>query len=79
MNEERVVEVERASGAGAGWMMVLVLMVALVAATLYLANMSDSGARKDNAIAAAAGDVGKAATKAGNAAENAANKAAPAN
>jgi flagellar biosynthesis/type III secretory pathway M-ring protein FliF/YscJ len=79
MVDERIVEVERPSGGGSGWMIAIVLLVALVAGILLFANMSNSGARKDNAIAAAAGDVGNAATKAGNAAENAANKTAPAN
>ena len=79
MADERIVEVERPSGGGAGWMIAMVLLVALVVGILLFANMSNSGARKDNAIAAAAGDVGKAATKAGNAAETAAEKAAPAN
>ncbi len=78
MADERIVEVERRSGGGAGWMIAMVLLVALVAGILLFANMSSSGARKDNAIAAAAGDVGKAATKAGDAAQNAAEKAAPA-
>ena len=79
MTEERIIEVERPSGGGAGWVIAAVLVAALVAGILLFANMSNSGARKDNAIAAAADDVGKAATKAGNAAETAANKAPPAN
>jgi flagellar biosynthesis/type III secretory pathway M-ring protein FliF/YscJ len=79
MADERIVEVVRPSGGGAGWMIAMVLLVALVLGILLFTNMSNSGARKDNAIAAAADDVGKAATKAGNAAENAADKAAPSN
>ena len=79
MADERIVEVERPSGGGAGWMIAMVLLVALVVGVLLFAQTSNSGARKDNAIADAAGDVGKAATKAGNAAENAADKAAPSN
>ena len=79
MVEERIVEVERPSGGGSGWMIAMVLMIALVVGILIFVNMSNSGARKDNAIAQAASDVGKAATKAGNAADTAANKAAPSN
>jgi flagellar biosynthesis/type III secretory pathway M-ring protein FliF/YscJ len=79
MADERIVEVERPSGGGAGWMIAMILLVALVLGILLFANMSNSSARKDNAIAAAAGDVGKAATKAGDAAQNAADKAAPSN
>jgi flagellar biosynthesis/type III secretory pathway M-ring protein FliF/YscJ len=78
MVEERIVEVERPSGGGAGWMIAVVLVIALVVGILLFVNNANSGARKDNAIAAAAGDVGKAATKAGEAAETAANKTAPA-
>ena len=79
MVEERIVEVERPSGGGAGWVIATVLMIALVAGILIFVNMSNSGTRKDNAIAQAASDVGKAATKAGNAVDTAANKAAPSN
>jgi hypothetical protein len=77
--DERIVEVERPSGGSAGWMIAVILMIALVAGILIFLNTSNSGVRKDNAIAQAAGDVGKAATKAGDAAETAANKTAPSN
>ncbi|MFM9937503.1 MAG: hypothetical protein ACKVOL_15055 [Novosphingobium sp.] len=79
MVEERIIEVERPSSGGAGWMIAVVLIVALVGAILLFVNMSNGSTRKDNAIAAAANDVGKAATKAGDAAQTAANKAAPSN
>lgn len=81
MTEERIVEVERPTGGGggSGWMIAMVLTVALVVGILIFVNMTNSSARKDNAIAQAASDVSKAATKAGDAAENAANKAAPSN
>jgi len=55
---ERIVEVERPSGDGSGW------MIALVVGILIFVNMSNSGARKDDAIAQAASDLGTAATKA---------------
>lgn len=77
MVDERIIEVERPTGGGSGWVIAIVLMVALVVGVLLFANMSNSSARKDNAIADAAGSVGKAATKAGDAAETAASKAAP--
>ena len=77
MVEERIVEIERPSGGGSGWVIAIVLLIALVVGVLFLTNMSNSSARKDNAIADAATSVSKAATKAGNAAEAAATKAAP--
>lgn len=83
MVDERIVEVERPSGGGSGWMIAVVLILALVVGLLIFSNMSNSSVRKDNAIAEAASDVGSAATKAGNAAgnavENTAEKAAPSN
>ncbi|OYW16496.1 MAG: hypothetical protein B7Z39_00495 [Novosphingobium sp. 12-64-8] len=84
MVEERVVEVERPaanhttivtdrpSSGGAGWLIAIVLIVAVVAGIYFFANMSDSRTAKDNAIAGAAKDVGEAASKVGNAADEAA-------
>lgn len=60
---------------GAGWVIALVLVVALVAGVIFFTQMSGSQNAKDNAIANAAGQVGDAAQKAGNAAQDAANNA----
>ncbi|MCH7628386.1 hypothetical protein [Novosphingobium sp.] len=90
MVEERIVEVERpvgaththttvyedrpSSGGGAGWLLAIVAIVALIAAVYIFSNMSNSRAAKDDAIAGAARDVGAAADKVGNAAQDAADK-----
>jgi hypothetical protein len=62
----------RRSG-GSGWVIALVLIVALVAAIWFFSGMSNSEAAKDNAIANAASDVGNAAQNVGDAAQDAAN------
>ena len=58
---------------GAGWVIALVLVVALIAGVVFFSQMSGSKSAKDDAIANAAGQVGDAAQKAGNAAQDAAN------
>jgi hypothetical protein len=60
------------SGGGSGWLIALVLIVAVIAAIWFFSGMSNSESAKDNAIANAADNVGAAAEKAGNAVENAA-------
>jgi len=88
MAEERVTEVETPSGnththttvvsdgggrgGGATWLIVLLLVVIAGVAIWFFAGMSGSETAKDDAIAEAAGDVGDAAQKAGNAAQDAA-------
>lgn len=84
MVEERIVEVERpaathttviqdrAGGGGSGWLIAIVLIIAVVVGIYFFANMSDSRMAKDNAIAGAAKDVGAAAKKVGDAADEAA-------
>jgi flagellar basal body-associated protein FliL len=67
-----IIETGRRSS-GAGWVIALVLVVALVAGVVFFSQMSGSQSAKDNAIANAAGQVGDAAQKAGNAAQDAAN------
>ena len=63
----------RRSG-GAGWVIAVVLLIAVIAG-IYLFNQSTaSESVKDNAIAGAANDVGNAASQVGNAVENAADK-----
>jgi hypothetical protein len=79
MVNEHFIEVERPSGGGPGWLIAVVLVIAVIIGALVLANQSNSSARKDGAIAAAADEVGKAASKAGDAAEKAADKVAPPN
>jgi flagellar basal body-associated protein FliL len=67
-----IIETGRRSS-GAGWVIALVLVVALVAGVVFFSQMSGSKSAKDDAIANAAGQVGDAAQKAGNAAQDAAN------
>lgn len=59
-------------GGGAGWVIAIVLVIALVAGIMIFSRTTDSQAAKDNAIANAAGQVGDAAQKVGTAAEDAA-------
>ncbi len=74
MADDRPLIVETGNrGSGAGWIIALVLVVALVVGLVFFSRMSGSQANKDNAIANAAGQVGSAAEKAGNAAQDAAN------
>jgi hypothetical protein len=60
------------SGGGSGWLIAIVLIIAVIAGIWFFSGMSNSEAAKDNAIANAADNVGEAAQKAGNAVENAA-------
>jgi hypothetical protein len=57
---------------GGGWLIGIVLLVALVAGVIIFTQMSGSEAAKDNAIGNAASQVGDAAQKVGNAAQDAA-------
>lgn len=90
MTEERITEVETPHGnthtthtvvtdgeprrGGSGWLIPVLLIIALIAAFLIFSNMSDSEVAKDNAVAEAAGDVGNAAEQAGQAVEEAADE-----
>lgn len=60
-------------GGGSGWLIGIVLLIAIIAAFVIFSQMSGSEAAKDNAIGNAAGQVGDAAQKVGNAAQDAAN------
>ena len=60
------------SGGGSGWLIGIVLLLAVVAGIWYFSTVSGSQTAKNNAIAGAASDVGDAAKQVGNAAENAA-------
>jgi hypothetical protein len=63
------------SSGGAGWLFGLIAVVLIGFAVYYFAIQSNSSTRKDNAITAAAQDVGKAAKDVGNAAQDAASSA----
>ena len=75
MVEERTVIVETPSrGSGAGWIIALVMIVALVVGVVFFTQVSNSEAAKDNAVANAAQDVGQAARSVGDAANDVANR-----
>ena len=67
-----VTDGEPRRGGGSGWLIALVLLIAVVAGIWFLSGMSNSESNKDNAIAAAADDVGNAAQNVGEAAKDAA-------
>ncbi|MBB4615577.1 hypothetical protein [Novosphingobium taihuense] len=86
MVEERIVEVREPAGTththttvyedrprsgGSGWLMAIVLLVALVVGGYFLMQMSDSRASRDSAIERAADNVGAAAKDIGDAAKDA--------
>ncbi len=82
MAEERIVTTEtpsRAShttvikegGGGAGWLIGIVVMLALAAGLYFFSQMSGSETAKDNAVANAASEVGIAAQQVGGAANDA--------
>ena len=60
-------------GSGAGILIGLVLLVAVIIGGFYLFNQSNNENRKTDAITQAAKDVGSSAQKAGDAAQKAAN------
>jgi hypothetical protein len=84
--EERITEVETPTGnthtshtvvdrdtrTGGGWVIPLLLVLALLIGGYFLLRNSDSEAAKDNAVAAAANDVGDAAQDVASTVENAA-------
>lgn len=89
MTEERITEIETPSGnthtshtivdresrgGGSGWLIAVILVLALLIGGYFLMQGTNASASKDNAIAEAASDVGAAAQKVGNAAENAVDK-----
>lgn len=86
MVEERVVEVREPAGSththttvyddrprsgGSGWLIAVILLIALIVGGYFLMNMSDSRASRDNAIERAADNVGSAAKDIGDAAKDA--------
>jgi flagellar basal body-associated protein FliL len=66
-----IVETPERSGGGSGWIIALVLIVALVIGVVFFSRMSGSEAVKDNAVANAANNVGAAAKDVGDAAQDA--------
>ena len=64
---------DRGGSGGAGWLIAIVLLIAVIAGIYFYSHVSSSQAAKDNAIAGAANDVGNAANKVGNAVDNAGN------
>ena len=70
---------ETRTGSGAGWVIALVLVLALVAGVWFFSQSNRSEVAKDNAVTAAANNVGQAARDVGNAAQDAANDTAPSN
>jgi uncharacterized protein HemX len=67
---------ETRTGSGAGWVIALVLVLALVAGVWFLTQNNRSEVAKNNAVTAAAHDVGAAAQNVGDAAQRAADNAA---
>ena len=73
MADDRTIIVETPSrGGGAGWVIALVLIVALIAGVVFFTQMSSTQSAKDTAITNAAKDVGQAAQNVGDAAQEAA-------
>lgn len=64
------------SGSGAGIVMAVVLLIAVIGGIYLFSRSSDSESAKDNAVAEAAKDVGNAASQVGKAAQTAADNAA---
>lgn len=62
---------EPSRGGGSGWLIAIVLLIAVVAGFFIFSNMSGSEVAKDNAIAGAE-NVGDAAQQVGDAAQDAA-------
>lgn len=76
MAEDRTVIVETPSrSGGSGWVIALVLIVALIVGIVFFSQMSGSERAKDTAITNAAQDVGQAARNVGDAAQDAAGSA----
>ncbi len=61
-------------GGGSGWVIALVLVLAVIAGVYFFTQMSGAEVAKDTAIADAAGEVGDAAQQAGQAVEDVANE-----
>lgn len=62
------------SGGGSGWLIGIVLVLALAAGLYFFTQMSGAETAKDNAVANAASEVGSAAKQVGSAAKDAVDK-----
>ena len=69
-----VTDGEPRRGGGSGWLIAIVLLIAVVAGFFIFSNMSGAEVSKDNAVAEAANEVGNAAEQVGDAAQDAADK-----
>lgn len=69
-----VTDGEPRGGGGSGWLIAIVLLIAVVAGFFIFSNMSGAEVSKDNAVAEAANEVGNAAEQVGDAAQEAADK-----
>lgn len=69
-----VTDGEPRRGGGSGWLIAIVLLIAVVAGFFIFSNMSGAEVSKDNAVAEAANEVGNAAEQVGDAAQEAADK-----
>ena len=88
MTEERITEVETPSGnvhtthtvvdrggsGGSGWLIAIVLILAVLVGGYFLMQGTNASANKDDTIAGAAKDLGDAANKVGDAAQDAVKK-----
>jgi hypothetical protein len=72
-----VTDGEARRGGGSGWLIAIVLIIAVIAGIFIFSNMSGSEVAKDNAIAGAANEVGDAAQQVGDAAQDAADQINP--
>lgn len=61
---------ERPRSGGSGWLIAIILLIALVVGGYFLMQMSDSRASRDTAIERAADNVGSAAKDIGDAAKD---------
>ena len=66
--------VDRGGSAGSGWLIAIVLILAVLVGGYFLMQGTNASANKDDAIAGAAKDVGDAANKVGDAAQDAVKK-----
>jgi len=73
MADDRTIIVESPSRgrSGSGWIIALVLVVALIVGAVFIGQMTSSQTARNDAIANAAQDVGQAARNVGAAARNA--------
>lgn len=67
-----VTDGEPRGGGGSGWLIALVLLIAVIAGIWFFSGMRNSETAKNNAVANAANDVGNAAQNIGEAAKKAA-------